>query len=75
MPSTYLPYNWKFVPFDHLYPILPFPHPSSNYKSGLFFSEYVCLFIFEVQLTYSTVLVPFTQHRDSIFLYILKRLQ
>ena len=48
---------------------------SSNYKSGLFFSEYVCLFIFEVQLTYSTVLVPFTQHRDSIFLYILKRLQ
>ena len=22
IPRTYLPYNWKFVPFDHLYPIL-----------------------------------------------------
>ena len=27
IPSTYLSYNWKFLPFDHLPPGPPSPHP------------------------------------------------
>ena len=41
--STFLSYNWKFVPFDHLSPIPPTP-TSGNHKSDLFLS----LFVFEV---------------------------
>ena len=26
-PSTYSPYNWKFLPFDYLLPILPYLPP------------------------------------------------
>ena len=37
IPSTY---NWKFVPFDYFYPILPNP-ASGNHKSDLFFYEFV----------------------------------
>lgn len=39
-------YNWKFVSLDHLHLI---PHPSSpalgNHKFGLFFYEFVCLYL------------------------------
>ena len=42
IPSTYLSYNWKFVPFDHLHPIPPPPRPASgNHRSDLFFYEFV----------------------------------
>ena len=27
IPSTCLSYNWKFVPFDSLHPVLPSPAP------------------------------------------------
>lgn len=34
---THLPYNWKFVPRDHLHPIsLPLTPPSGNHQSDLF---------------------------------------
>ena len=35
IPSTYLVFNWSFVPFDHLYSILSSPTPSGNHKSDL----------------------------------------
>lgn len=36
--SIYLSYNWKFIPFDCLSPILPPPHfPPSNHKCDLLF--------------------------------------
>ena len=39
---THLSYNWKFVAFDHLYPILSPPAPYlCNHKSSLFFSEFL----------------------------------
>ena len=41
--NTYLPYNWKFVPFDRLPPIpLPFL-PPLNHKSDLSVSLSVSL--------------------------------
>ena len=37
IPSTYLSYNWKFVPFDLLHPIPLNPPPTSgNHKSDFF---------------------------------------
>ena len=42
IPSTYLSYNWKFVPFDHLHPIPPPPN-SGNHKPDLFLYEFVWL--------------------------------
>ena len=73
IPRTYLSYNWKWVPFDCFHPILPPPPPASgNHKSDLFFFFSMSLFVFEVSLTYNTLLVPVTQHRDSVFLYISK---
>ena len=38
IPSTYLSYNWKFVHFDHLHPILPAATCPANgkHKSDLF---------------------------------------
>ena len=39
IPSTYLPYNWKFGPFDCLYQVFPFLlHSSGNHKSDLPFA-------------------------------------
>ena len=65
IPRTYLSYNWKFVPLDHLHPS---PFTSGNHKSDLFL--YACLF---VKYSWPTaMLVPGTQHSDSILLYILK---
>ena len=32
----------------------------------------MCLFFFEVQLTYTIILVSGVQHNDSIFVYIAK---
>lgn len=55
--------------FDHLHPI-PTPLLSasgSQHISDLFFYK----FVFEVQVTYNTILVPITQHRNLIFPYIL----
>ena len=52
-----LSYNWEFIHFYCLHPIPPPPTPTSgNHKSDIFFYE----FVFEVQLTYNTMLVPFT---------------
>ena len=70
--SSYLSYGWKFVPFDCLHPVpSPSPSPYGDYKSDLFFYEFVCLF-----LNYNwptTLLVPITQHNGLAFLYISKR--
>lgn len=43
---TYLSYNWKFVPFDHLHPMPPTPHSpaSGNHKSHLCFYEHIIIF-------------------------------
>ena len=30
MSSTYLPYNWKYVPFDHLHSNFPSPTVTTN---------------------------------------------
>ena len=72
IPSSCLSYSCKFIPFDHLHLIPPFPpSASSSDKFGNFFLS-VTEFVFEVQLTNNTMLAPGTQHSDSIFLYISK---
>ena len=44
IPSTYLSYNWKFLPFDHLHPIPPTLATSGNHKSDLhFFKIFGCI--------------------------------
>jgi len=41
--NSYLPYDWKFVPFGYLHQIpLPPCHASGNHNSDLFFYELVC---------------------------------
>ena len=41
-PSTYFSFNWKFVPFACLPPVLPLRTPASgNHKSNLFCYEFV----------------------------------
>lgn len=43
-PSTYLPCNWKFLPFDYTFIQFPSAQPvPGNHKSQLFFCEFVCL--------------------------------
>ena len=42
IPSIYLSYNWKFVPFDCFPPIPTFSTPASgNHKSDLLFYEFL----------------------------------
>ena len=64
IPSIYLSYNWKFLPFDCLHPIKTSPPPVIT--NLISFS--MNMFVFEVLSTYDTVLVPVTQHSDLIFL-------
>ena len=41
IPSTYLPYNWEFVPFDTFIQLPRTRSPTSgNHKSDLFFYEF-----------------------------------
>ena len=59
IPSTYL--QLEVCTFWLLSSNSPSPYPiptSGNHKSGLFFYEFACLFVFEVLLTYYTMLVP-----------------
>ena len=49
IPSTYLSFNWKYVPFDYLQLILPFlhthlptlPHPALVTTNLIFMYEWV----------------------------------
>ena len=62
-------YKWKFIYFDIFIQFpLPLPCACGNHKSDLFFPE----FVFEVHLTYNTMIVPGAQLSDLIFLYISK---
>ena len=62
-PSPYLSYNCKFVPSSNAL-------SSGNYTSDLFFFFFLMsLFVYEVQLTYSILLVLGTQH-SNLFLYL-----
>ena len=62
-------YKWKFIYFDIFIQFpLPLPCASGNHKSDLFFPE----FVFEVYLTYSTMIGPGAQLSDLLSLYISK---
>ena len=64
-PSTYLCYNWKFVPFDHLHPT-----PASGTTNLISFCEFVCILIFWSIIDLQHYVVPNAQPSDLIFLYI-----
>lgn len=55
--------------FACLYPVPLLPPSATNL---VFSHELVYLFVFEVEFTYNTMLVPVAEHRDLMFLYILK---
>ena len=60
--STYLCYNWKFVPFDHLHPT---PASGTTIWS---LSVSLCVYLFfEVWLTYNTML--FLMHNTGIWYF------
>ena len=44
-PRTYLLYNWKFVPFEHLYPFHPLPSLATTKLFSLWVPVF-CLFVF-----------------------------
>ena len=46
IPSTYLFYSWKCVPFNYLHPVPPPPNPLQ--KSDFFSHVFICLFAFKV---------------------------
>ena len=67
-------YKWKFLPFITFIQF-PLPRPLSlvttnliSSSLSLFFFFFFCLF--EVQLTYNTILVPSKQYTDLVFIYI-----
>ena len=58
------------MPFDCFLPIPCPPTPTfGNHKSD-FLNFFLSLFVFEVSLTYNTMLVSVMQHGDLIFPYI-----
>ena len=72
IPSTYLSYNQRFVPlttFIQFPLLLPTPLPP---LATILISLSKSFFVFEVWLTYNTLLVPGAQHSDLILLYISK---
>ena len=58
--------SWKFVPLDCPYPIPPPPTPCLTQVATNLISFSPSLFVFAVELTNNTMLVPITQCSDSI---------
>ena len=68
VPSTYLSYDWKFVPFDHLHSVPPPPTPQLLETTNLISSSMSFFFFFnKFELLFDLHNTPFLK---KLFIYL-----